>query len=85
MSAYQLLRQTLLKPMEQSRKPCTPALSDYKATALVFSILKISSLSLSLFHTHVTIIYGCQVLDQLIAGNPLVNRVLDTLPIDLCY
>lgn len=44
-----------------------------------------SSLSLSLSHTHVPIIYGCQLLDQLIAGNPLVNRVLDTLPIDLGY
>lgn len=36
-------------------------------------------------HRHVLIIYGCLVRDQLIAGNPLVNRVLDTLPIDLSY
>lgn len=44
-----------------------------------------SSLTLSVSYTHVPIIYGCWVLDQLIAGNPLVNRVLDTLPIDLGY
>lgn len=91
----QLLRQILLKPVKAERKKmylpvssdCTYSTTETSVTYnMAKHCLALSSLAPpSLLVTHVPIIYGCLVVDQLISGNPLVNRVLDTLPIDLHY